>query len=152
LAATGSSNCVASWVASTVSLYIDVDVLTGHVDVTEAASVEAFANAVHNRFDVVDLLVNNAGIAVVATFLDTELSDWKRLIDINLMGVVHGCHFFAPRMVQRGGSGHVVNVASQAGLQANLALSASSATKFAARKRSPSTSGVPPSAIAPSHR
>jgi NAD(P)-dependent dehydrogenase (short-subunit alcohol dehydrogenase family) len=66
-----------------------------------------------------------------ALWADTELSDWKRLIDINLMGVVHGCHFFVPRMVQRGRGGHVVNVASQAGFQANMALNAYSATKFA---------------------
>jgi NAD(P)-dependent dehydrogenase (short-subunit alcohol dehydrogenase family) len=108
-----------------------VDVLTEHVDVGDAASMDGFATAVYDRFGGVDLLVNNAGIGVVATFMETELADWQRLIDINLMGVVHGCHFFIPAMVKRGRGGHVVNVASQAGFQANLALSAYSATKFA---------------------
>jgi NAD(P)-dependent dehydrogenase (short-subunit alcohol dehydrogenase family) len=109
-----------------------VDVLTQHVDVADAGSMGAFADAVHDHFDDgVDLLINNAGIGVVATFLETELSDWERLVGINLMGVVHGCHCFVPRMVERGRGGHVVNVASQAGFQANLALSAYSATKFA---------------------
>jgi len=125
-----------------LALNAGVDVLTEHVDLADAASVEALANAVHDRFDGVDLLVNNAGIGVVATFLDTELSDWKRLIDINLMGVVHGCHFFVSRMVQRGRRGHVVNVASQA------------PGEYGAKcgKRSPSTSCAPWSAIAQSHR
>jgi NAD(P)-dependent dehydrogenase (short-subunit alcohol dehydrogenase family) len=108
------------------------DVFAQHVDVADAESMDAFAGAVHDHFrGGVDLLVNNAGIGVVATFLETELSDWQRLIDINVMGVVHGCHCFIPAMVERGRGGHVVNVASQAGFQANLALSAYSATKFA---------------------
>jgi NAD(P)-dependent dehydrogenase (short-subunit alcohol dehydrogenase family) len=109
-----------------------VDVHTQHVDVADAASMAAFAAAVHDHFPSgVDLLVNNAGIGVVATFLETELTDWDRLIGVNLMGVVHGCHCFVPRMVEQSRRGHVVNVASQAGFQANLALTAYSATKFA---------------------
>lgn len=107
------------------------DVLADSVDVSDAKAMGVFASNVHERFTGVDLLVNNAGIGVVATFLQTELSDWRRLIDINLMGVVHGCHVFVPHMVERGRGGHVVNVASQAGFQANPALTAYSATKFA---------------------
>lgn len=107
------------------------EVLTHHVDVASQQSVDAFATIVHQRFGPADLLVNNAGIGVVATFLQTELDDWRRLIDINLMGVVHGCRAFIPAMIERGTGGHVVNLSSQAGFQANPALTAYSTTKFA---------------------
>ena len=79
----------------------------------------------------VDLLVNNAGVGLVGGFLDTTLPDWDRLVSINLMGVVHGCHYFLPAMIERGSGGHVVNVASAAGFLANPALCAYTATKFA---------------------
>jgi len=110
---------------------LGAEVFTERVDVADAERMSALAASVHERFEGVDLLVNNAGIGVVARFLETELSDWQRLMAINVMGVVHGCHFFVPRMVQRGRGGHVVNVASQAGFQANPALNAYSTTKFA---------------------
>jgi short-subunit dehydrogenase len=63
-------------------------------------------------------------------FLDTPLEDWDWIVAINLMGVVHGCHFFVPPMVERR-SGHVVNIASMAGYNASPDLPAYSATKFA---------------------
>jgi NAD(P)-dependent dehydrogenase (short-subunit alcohol dehydrogenase family) len=107
------------------------DVLAERVDVADAERMRQFAAAVHERFDGVDLLVNNAGIGVLAKFLETEPVDWERQISINLMGVVHGCQSFLPRMVQRARGGHVVNVSSQAGFQANPALAAYSTTKFA---------------------
>ena len=78
-----------------------------------------------------DLLVNNAGVGLAARFLDTELEDWDWVVAINLMGVVHGCHFFVPKMVERGTGGHIANLSSMAGYHANPALVAYSATKFA---------------------
>ena len=110
---------------------VGVDVVSDRVDVSDPAAVDGFAAHVHDRFDGVDLLVNNAGIGVLAKFLETELADRQRQIGINLMGVVHGCRSFLPRMVSRGRGGHVVNVSSQAGFQANPALNAYSTTKFA---------------------
>ncbi|WP_433733252.1 SDR family NAD(P)-dependent oxidoreductase [Nocardia sp. CA-129566] len=107
-----------------------VQVYTQTVDVTDADRMTAFAKEVLERFGGVDLLVNNAGIGVVAGFLETTPTDWQRLIGINVMGVVHGNTAFLPSMIERG-SGHVVNVSSAAGILANPALSAYSATKFA---------------------
>ena len=63
------------------------------VDVTDAAAVAGLADQVFADGPV-DLLFNNAGIGVAATLLDTTLEDWQRLIDVNLMGVVHGLHAF----------------------------------------------------------
>ena len=47
---------------------------------------------------------------------DTTLSDWRRLIDVNLMGVVHGLHAFLPRLLAQDRPAHIVNTASMAGL------------------------------------
>src|SRR6185295_18443874 len=63
-------------------------------------------------------------------FLETSLEDWEWILSINLWGVIHGCHFFVPGMVRRG-SGHVVNVASAAGLVTMPDLAAYGTTKFA---------------------
>ena len=106
------------------------DVLTRHVDVSDAEQMDAFAAAVHDRFGSVDLLINNAGIGVGATFAQTELEDWERQLAINVMGVVHGCRSFVPHMIAHG-SGQIVNVSSGAGFLATPFMLAYSATKFA---------------------
>lgn len=101
------------------------------VDVADANAMSSFAATVHERFNAVDLLINNAGVGLVAGFLETTPEDWDRLVAINMMGVVHGCRCFLPAMIERGHGGHVVNVASAAGFSANPALAAYSTTKFA---------------------
>jgi NAD(P)-dependent dehydrogenase (short-subunit alcohol dehydrogenase family) len=106
-------------------------VIARHVDVADRDQMRDFAEAVHGETGPVDLLVNNAGVGLAAGFLDTELEDWDWIVPINLMGVVHGCHFFVPRMVERGTGGHVVNLSSMAGFHATPALVAYTATKFA---------------------
>lgn len=103
------------------------------VDVGDAAAMDAFAKTVHQTVDAVDILVNNAGVGLGASFLDTSLEDWHWILDINVMGVVHGCHYFVPRMVEAGRGGHVVNVASAAAFIATETLNAYSTTKFAVR-------------------
>jgi NAD(P)-dependent dehydrogenase (short-subunit alcohol dehydrogenase family) len=107
------------------------DVIAERVDVADADAMERFAALVHARIPAVDLLMNNAGVAVGARFLDTPLDEWRRIVDINLMGVVHGCRSFVPKMVERGAGGHVINVASAAGYAAAQMLNAYSTTKFA---------------------
>jgi NAD(P)-dependent dehydrogenase (short-subunit alcohol dehydrogenase family) len=106
-------------------------VLARRVDVSDRGQMRDFAAAVHEEAGPVDLLVNNAGVGLAAGFLETELDDWDWIVSINLLGVVHGCHYFVPRMVERGAGGHVVNVASMAGYHASPALSAYSTTKSA---------------------
>ena len=106
-------------------------VLARRVDVADRDQMRDFAAAVHGEAAAVDLLVNNAGVGLAARFLDTELEDWDWIVAINVMGVVHGCHFFVPKMVERGTGGHVANVSSMAGFHASPALVAYSATKFA---------------------
>ncbi len=101
------------------------------VDVASRAQMQEFAAAVHERVPAVDLLINNAGVGLGASFRDTTLEDWDWIVSINLMGVVHGCHFFLPPMIARGHGGHVVNVSSAAGYVATEPLCAYATTKFA---------------------
>ncbi|HVJ21576.1 MAG TPA: SDR family NAD(P)-dependent oxidoreductase [Polyangiaceae bacterium] len=101
------------------------------VDVGQAPAMERFAARVMTEVGVPDVLVNNAGVALMGGFLHTSLEDWKWITDTNLWGVVHGCHFFLPAMVRRGRGGHVVNVASAAGFLNSEALCAYGTTKYA---------------------
>jgi len=101
------------------------------VDVSRREEMASFAEAVHRQLPAVDILVNNAGVAVGARFDETSLEDWDWVIGVNLWGVIHGVHFFVPRMLERGASGHVVNIASMAGIVAFQTLGAYSTTKFA---------------------
>jgi NAD(P)-dependent dehydrogenase (short-subunit alcohol dehydrogenase family) len=77
-----------------------------------------------------DVLVNNAGVGLAGGFLDTTLEDWEWIVNVNLWGVVHGCHFFAPKMAERG-RGQIVNVASAAGFYNSEAMAAYGTTKYA---------------------
>ncbi|HVN83310.1 MAG TPA: SDR family NAD(P)-dependent oxidoreductase [Candidatus Binatia bacterium] len=107
------------------------DVLARRVDVASRRDMRDFAAAVHAHVEAVDIVMNNAGVGLGASFLDTDLDDWEWILGINLRGVIHGCHFFVPPMVKRGQGGHVVNVASAAAFMASEPLSAYSTTKFA---------------------
>lgn len=86
-----------------------------HVDVTNPNSVTQLVQhtvATHRR---IDYMFNNAGIAVSADARDLRLEHWHRLIDVNLLGVIHGVQAAYPFMAQQG-HGHIVNTASLAGL------------------------------------
>jgi NAD(P)-dependent dehydrogenase (short-subunit alcohol dehydrogenase family) len=90
---------------------------TAHVtDVSDAASVEALAEEVFAADGAVDVLHNNAGVGHAGPVDETTLDEWRRVLGVNLNGVVHGVHFFVPRMLRQGRPGHVVNTASLAGL------------------------------------
>jgi NAD(P)-dependent dehydrogenase (short-subunit alcohol dehydrogenase family) len=84
------------------------------VDVSKRDEMRAFADLVHAKVPALDVLVNNAGVGLAGGILSTSLDDWDWILSINLWGVIHGCHFFIPKMVERG-SGHVVNVSSVLG-------------------------------------
>lgn len=105
--------------------------LAMRVDVSNRDAMRAFADEVHTRFGVLDVLVNNAGVGQSGGILDTPLEHWDRTVGVNLWGVVHGCALFVPKMVERGAGGHVVNIASVFGLFAPPGTVAYCATKFA---------------------
>lgn len=107
------------------------NVLYQRVDVASRSEMQDFAHWVHTQVPALDILINNAGVGLGASFRDTMLEDWDWILGINLMGVVHGCHFFLPPMIARGQGGHVVNVSSAAGYVATEPLCAYATTKFA---------------------
>ncbi len=81
-------------------------------DVTKLEDIEALAAAAERP---IDLVVNNAGVGSGGRVGELPMKDWRWTIDVDLFGVIHGCHVFVP--VLRGqGHGHVLNVASAAGL------------------------------------
>jgi NAD(P)-dependent dehydrogenase (short-subunit alcohol dehydrogenase family) len=84
-------------------------------DVTQVEEVEALAETAFSQLDGVDLLSNNAGVGCHGDVGELPLSEWKRVLDVNLWGVIYGCHVFAPRL-RKQGSGHILNIASAAGL------------------------------------
>jgi NAD(P)-dependent dehydrogenase (short-subunit alcohol dehydrogenase family) len=98
------------------------------VDVGDSAAMEGFAAWVRDHHGTPAVLVNNAGVGIGGSFFDHTVADWRRTIDVNLMGVVHGCLYFGPSMVERG-RGHIVNVASAAAYTPSRMLSAYGATK-----------------------
>lgn len=104
-----------------------VDVEAHLVDVADPDAMAKLAEQVH-AVGPLDILINNAGVGVGGGIIDTSLEDWGWVIDVNLRGVVHGVHFFGPEV--RAG-GHILNVASVAGLVATEQLGAYSTTKFA---------------------
>ncbi len=88
---------------------------TYRVDVSVATEVEAMAEHFFGVWGGVDLLVNNAGVAVGGFVGNIPLEDWEWLYGVNFWGVVYGCHSFIPRMKVQGG-GHILNVASAMGI------------------------------------
>jgi NAD(P)-dependent dehydrogenase (short-subunit alcohol dehydrogenase family) len=84
-------------------------------DIADEATVERFAQQVFDRFGRVDVLVNNAGISHISPAEQTALSDYRRVIDVNLVAPFLLAKTFAIKMLEAG-SGSIVNVASVAGL------------------------------------
>jgi len=100
-------------------------------DVTEAEQMRAAAEETLSAFGKIHLLVNNAGVAINGQAGDTPLEDWRWIVDINLMGVVHGVEVFTPLIREHGEGGHILNTASMAGHVANPGMSPYTATKYA---------------------
>ncbi|MFJ9894107.1 SDR family oxidoreductase [Streptomyces sp. NPDC091280] len=101
------------------------------VDVSDGPAMEKLAAKVAGEYGVVDVLVNNAGIGLSGSFFDTTSEDWKKVLDVNLWGVIHGCRLFGKQMAERGQGGHIVNTASAAAFQPSKALPAYSTSKAA---------------------
>lgn len=110
---------------------LGADCHTYVADVSNASAMQDLAQRVTQEHGVLDVLVNNAGIAFLGSFECTPLAQWQRTLGINVMGVVHGCHCFLPSMRKAGGPRHIVNIASAAGLAPSMNMSAYSASKHA---------------------
>lgn len=102
-------------------------------DVTVRADVEALVAKAVEQFGRVDVLVNNAGVMPLSPLARLRVDEWERTIDINIKGVLYGIAAVLPRFDAQG-SGHVINLASVAGLKVFSPIgTVYSATKFAVR-------------------
>jgi len=105
-------------------------VTAARLDVTDADAVTALVEATAARHGRLAWMVNNAGVGVAGAFDATGLDDWRRAIDVNLFGVVHGCRA-ALAVMRPAGGGHIVNIASGAGLAPRPGMVAYAAAKHA---------------------
>jgi NAD(P)-dependent dehydrogenase (short-subunit alcohol dehydrogenase family) len=85
------------------------------VDVTDSGSVQALIEGTAAEFGRIDYLFNNAGIAIGGEIRDLSLDAWRRVIETNLFGTIHGIYFVYPFMIRQG-SGHIVNTSSVFGM------------------------------------
>lgn len=100
-------------------------------DVADPASVDRAAEATCQAFGHVHVVCNNAGVAGGSGIDSIPLETWRWVLDVNLMGVVHGIRSFLPHMRGHGEGGHFVNTASMAGLLSGMGFSPYAASKFA---------------------
>ncbi len=107
-------------------------VTTHVVDVSHRARVEQFASEVAMAHGGANILVNNAGVAVAASFSEHSLEDFEWLMGVNFWGVIYGCKFFLPQLLA-GTEGHIVNISSVFGLIGVPQQSSYCASKFAVR-------------------
>lgn len=99
-------------------------------NVSDKNSVDALADTAFERFGQVNVVFNNAGVAVGGPTVDMTHEDWTWLMQVNLWGPIHGVEAFLPRMVQQGSGGHLLFTASFAGLVPNVGLGPYCVTKY----------------------
>ena len=107
------------------------DPLVVAVDVSDAAQVDRLAAAALERFGAVHLLCNNAGVGLGGFIWESTEPDWRWVLGVNLMGVVHGLRSFVPLMLRQDAPAHIVNTASVAGLVSAPMLGVYGASKHA---------------------
>jgi NADP-dependent 3-hydroxy acid dehydrogenase YdfG len=108
------------------------EVHTARLDVADRAAFAAYADEVAGHFGRVNVVVNNAGVALAGDFSDLTYEDMEWIVDINFWGVVHGTREFLPHLIASG-DGHVVNLSSLFGLVSMPGQSLYNATKYAVR-------------------
>lgn len=94
----------------------ELGVPTIAIDVSDRDQIEAGIEKVVSEHGRLDLMFNNAGVAIFGEFELVTLDDWDKIIDVNLRGVAYGSTLAYRQMVAQGGGGHIVNTASVAGL------------------------------------
>jgi NADP-dependent 3-hydroxy acid dehydrogenase YdfG len=107
-------------------------VRSDHLDVADRAAFVQYAADVADHFDRVNVVINNAGVALAGDLTDLEYADMDWIVGINFWGVVHGTKEFLPHLIASG-DGHVVNISSLFGLVSMPGQSAYNATKYAVR-------------------
>ena len=107
------------------------EVIGVRTDVSLAADMDALAAAAIARFGAVNLLVNNAGVFASGVAWELSEAEYDWVIGVNQRSVAHGIRAFVPHMIAQGGPGHVVTIASGAGITVNPGFASYSMTKHA---------------------
>lgn len=108
------------------------EVRADRVDVADRAAMAAYASSVAEQFGRINVVINNAGVALAGDFAEIDYADFEWIVGINFWGVVHGTKEFLPHLIASG-DGHVVNLSSLFGLLSIPGQSAYNATKYAVR-------------------
>ncbi len=106
-----------------------VDVAIATADVSNNEEVIKAVESVTNELGSVDILINNAGIAKFGGFLELEIEEWERIIQVNLLGMYYVTRAVLPKMIEQK-SGDIINISSTAGEKGGPITSAYSASKF----------------------
>ncbi|MFN3500624.1 MAG: SDR family oxidoreductase [Allorhizobium sp.] len=102
------------------------------LDVTSRDSVQSFADVAVQEFGRIDVIINNAGIMPLSPMASLKVDEWDRMIDVNIKGVLHGIAAVLPVM-NRQGSGQIINISSIGGLAVSPTAAVYCATKYAVR-------------------
>lgn len=107
-------------------------VITTVLDVRDCDAVMSFADATFDAYGSVDYIINSAGMSSMGSIFKLPLTEWQLLFEANVMGLVHSTRAFVPRMISQDKECHVINVASNAGLESSAYLPAYFMSKHAA--------------------
>ncbi|MFZ7946024.1 MULTISPECIES: 3-ketoacyl-ACP reductase [Bacillaceae] len=99
------------------------------VDVSSLEQVNQAIEKLTNELGTADILINNAGIGKFATLLEMDPEEWKKIIDVNIMGTYHVTRAVLPQLIEKNG-GDIINISSTNGLNGAATSSAYSASKF----------------------
>ena len=99
------------------------------VDVSSMEQVGAAVAKLTGKLGAADILINNAGIGTFGPFLEIEPAEWKKMIDVNLMGMYYVTRAVLPQLIEKNG-GDIINISSMSGVKGSEGSSAYSASKF----------------------
>jgi clavulanate-9-aldehyde reducatase len=108
---------------------LDGPTLVRAVDVSDEAQARSFVQAANDELGAVHILVNNAGVMLLGPVQDAETDDWRRMIEVNLLGLLYCTHAALP-VIGAAGGGDIVNVSSVAGRRADAGAAVYNMTKF----------------------
>ena len=98
-------------------------------DISQEEQANAFVRQAHERLGRLDGLVNNAGVMLLGPVTDADTADWRRMVDVNMLGLLYCTHAALPIM-RDGGGGHIVNLSSVAGRMAAFGSAVYNLTKW----------------------
>ncbi|GEL06629.1 3-ketoacyl-ACP reductase [Salisediminibacterium halotolerans] len=104
--------------------------VTAAADISDEKAVEGAVGYIKQQLGSVDILINNAGVIAHGKFHETSADEFRRLLDVNVMGIVHVTQQVLPMMIEQN-QGDIINIASMAGVKGSPGASAYSASKFA---------------------